>query len=131
MKKTADATLQELVWQLLQEFREVKTDLRRIADHFDPPEQKGIEKQLDKLLTELARLTSSGVQQPQPEAEKKPQWFTPTQVAKMVGKAAYSIREGCREGHIKAKKWENGWRISSATVAYFQRTGRWPSGSGN
>jgi hypothetical protein len=130
MKKTPDTTLQELVWHLLQEIREVKIDLRRIADHFDPPEQKGIEKKLDKVLAELTRLATDGVQQPKSEAEGKPQWLTPAQVAKMVGITANSIREGCRGGGIKAKKWTNGWRISSATVEEYLRTKRWPSGAG-
>ncbi len=131
MKKHEGGSVEELIWHLLQEFREVKTDLRRIADHFDPPEQKGIEKKLDKLLIELARLSSNGVQQPKSGVEEKKKWFTPADVAKMVGRSAYSIRAGCRERHIKAEKWNNGWRISSATVEYFKRTGRWQSGDEN
>ena len=129
MKKTEDGNLQELVWQLLQEFRAMNADLRRIADHFDPPEQKGIEEKLDKVLSVLSNVVV--VQQPKPEAQGKPQWFTPAEVAKMVGQKADSIREGCRGGGIKAKKWANGWRISSATVEQFKRTGRWPSGDGD
>jgi hypothetical protein len=130
MKKTEDGNLQELVWHLLQEIREVKTDLRRIADHFDPPEQKGIEKKLDKVLAELARVASNGVQQPKSDAEGKLKWLSPAEVAKMVGITANSIREGCRGGGIKAKKWNNGWRISSSTVEEYLRTKRWPSGDG-
>ena len=113
---------EELLWQVLQEFRELKADVRRIADHFDPPSRKGIERKLDKVIAQLAKQTTEGQPPPPPETKGKPKWLTPAEVAKVVGKSAYTIREGCRTGGIKAKKWTGTGKGQWANfTAYRQR----------
>jgi hypothetical protein len=32
------------------------------------------------------------------------QWYTTTEIAEALGRAAYTIREGCRAGRIRARK---------------------------
>ena len=59
-------------------------------------------------------------------------WYTTEQVAQLVGKAEFTVREWCRLGRLKAEKRMSGrgaypaWVISHAEVLRYQREGLLP-----
>jgi len=59
-------------------------------------------------------------------------WYTTEQVAQLVGKAEFTVREWCRHGRLKAEKRMSGrgaypaWVISHAELLRYQREGLLP-----
>jgi len=53
------------------------------------------------------------------------EWFSPDEVARLVGRAAYSVREWCRLGRIQARKRDCGrgrylaWAIHVDQVRFY------------
>ncbi len=60
------------------------------------------------------------------------EWYTTEQVARLVGKAEFTVREWCRHGRLKAEKRVSGrgaypaWVISHAELLRYQREGLLP-----
>lgn len=61
------------------------------------------------------------------------EWYTTEEIARMVGKAEFTVREWCRHGRIKAQKRFSGrgsfpaWVISHEEMLRYQREGLLPS----
>ncbi len=61
------------------------------------------------------------------------EWYTTDQVAQLVGKAEFTVREWCRLGRLKAEKRMSGrgaypaWVISHAELLRYQREGLLPA----
>lgn len=61
------------------------------------------------------------------------EWYTTEQVAAILGKSDYSVREYCRLGRARAEKAKSGrgayaaWRISHAELVRLQREGLLPA----
>ena len=59
-------------------------------------------------------------------------WYTTEQVAQMVGKAEFTVREWCRHGRLKAEKRMSGrgaypaWVVSHEELLRYQREGLLP-----
>ncbi len=59
-------------------------------------------------------------------------WYTTEELARVVGKAEFTVREWCRAGRIKAEKRMSGrgafaaWVISHAELLRYQREGLLP-----
>jgi excisionase family DNA binding protein len=59
-------------------------------------------------------------------------WYTTDEVAKILGKAEFTVREWCRNGRIRAEKKGSGrgkyqsWVVSHAELLRFQRNGLLP-----
>lgn len=59
-------------------------------------------------------------------------WYTTEQVAQLVGKAEFTVREWCRLGRLKAEKRMSGrgaypaWVIGHAELLRYQREGLLP-----
>lgn len=59
-------------------------------------------------------------------------WYTTEEVAKLLGKAEFTVREWCRLGRIHAKKRQSGrgkfqaWVVSNEELVRFQRDGLLP-----
>lgn len=59
-------------------------------------------------------------------------WYTTEEVARMLGKAEFTVREWCRLGRVHAEKRNSGrgkfqsWVISHAELQRFQREGLLP-----
>lgn len=66
------------------------------------------------------------------EREKIKEWYTTEELAKVVGKAEFTVREWCRLGRIKAQKRQSGrgkflaWVVSHEELLRFQREGLLP-----
>jgi excisionase family DNA binding protein len=56
------------------------------------------------------------------------EWYTTAEVAKIVGKAEYTVREWCRKGQTHAVKAPNGrgWRISHEELLRLRNEGPTP-----
>jgi hypothetical protein len=60
------------------------------------------------------------------------EWYTTEQVAQLVGKAEFTVREWCRHSRLKAEKRMSGrgaypqWVISHAELMRYQREGLLP-----
>ena len=60
------------------------------------------------------------------------EWYTTEEVARLVGKAEFTVREWCRHGRLKAEKRMSGrgaypaWVISHAELQRYQREGLSP-----
>jgi hypothetical protein len=82
-----------------------------------------VEERLERIESMLAAL----VQQ-----QTVREWYTTEQVAQLVGKAEFTVREWCRHGRINAEKRLSGrrahpsWVISHAELLRFQREGLLP-----
>jgi hypothetical protein len=61
------------------------------------------------------------------------EWYTTEQVARLVGKAEFTVREWCRHGRLRAEKRVSGrgaypaWVISHAELLRYQREGLLPA----
>ena len=61
------------------------------------------------------------------------EWYTTEQVARLVGKAEFTVREWCRHGRLRAEKRASGrgaypaWVISHAELLRYQREGLLPA----
>lgn len=57
------------------------------------------------------------------------EWYSTDEIAKILGKAEYTVREWCRQGRIKADKKGSGrgkyqgWAISNSELLRFQKEG--------
>jgi excisionase family DNA binding protein len=56
------------------------------------------------------------------------EWYTTAEVAEIVGKSDYTVREYCRKGQIKAEKSPNGrgWLVSHAELERLRNYGPLP-----
>ena len=82
-----------------------------------------MEQRLEKIEAMLAVLI---------ERQTERDWYTTGQVAQLVGKAEFTVREWCRLGRLKAEKRMSGrgaypaWVISHAELLRYQREGLLP-----
>ncbi len=82
-----------------------------------------VEERLEKIEAMLAVLV---------ERQTIREWYTTEQVAQIVGKAEFTVREWCRHGRLKAEKRMSGrgahpaWVISHAELLRYQREGLLP-----
>ena len=82
-----------------------------------------IEERLDRIEAMLAVLV---------ERQTVREWYTTEQVAQLVGKSEFTVREWCRLGRIHAEKRRTGrgahpaWIISHEELQRFQREGLLP-----
>ena len=55
-------------------------------------------------------------------------WYTTAEVAEIVGKSDYTVREWCRQGRIEAEKAPNGrgWLISHVELSRIRNHGPLP-----
>ncbi len=66
------------------------------------------------------------------EKERVREWYSVEEFARIVGRAAFTCREWCRNGRILAEKKRSGrgahaaWAISDAELLRFQREGLLP-----
>jgi hypothetical protein len=66
------------------------------------------------------------------ERQQTREWYTTQQVAQLLGKAEFTVREWCRNGRIKAEKRKSGrgafsaWVISHQELLRFQKEGLLP-----
>ena len=84
----------------------------------------GLRERLDRIESMLAVLV---------ERQTVREWYTTEQVARLVGKAAFTCREWCRGGRLRAEKRVSGrgaypaWVISHAELLRYQREGLLPA----
>src|SRR5579884_1717605 len=82
-----------------------------------------VEERLEKIEAMLAVLV---------ERQTVREWYTTEQVAQLVGKAEFTVREWCRHGRLKAEKRISGrggyqaWVVSHSEVLRYQREGLLP-----
>lgn len=82
-----------------------------------------VEERLEKIEALLAVLV---------ERQMVREWYTTEQIAQLVGKAEFTVREWCRHGRLKAEKRMSGrgaypaWVISHAELLRYQREGLLP-----
>jgi len=66
------------------------------------------------------------------ERQQVREWHTTDQVAQLLGKAEFTVREWCRLGRLKAEKAMSGrgafpaWRIGHDEILRYQREGLLP-----
>lgn len=74
---------------------------------------------LDRIETALSELLS---QRPAKE------WYTTAEVAEIVGRAEYTVREWCRKGQVQAAKASNGrgWLIGHGELTRLRNHGPLP-----
>jgi predicted site-specific integrase-resolvase len=83
----------------------------------------GLRERLDRIESMLAVLV---------ERQTVREWYTTEQVARLVGKAEFTVREWCRHGRLRAEKRASGrgaypaWVISHAELLRYQREGLLP-----
>ena len=83
-----------------------------------------IDERLEKIEGLLAALV---------ERQTVREWYTTEQVAQLVGKAEFTVREWCRHGRLKAEKRMSGrgaypaWVISHTELLRYQREGLLPA----
>jgi hypothetical protein len=82
-----------------------------------------VDEKLDRIVAMLAALA---------EREQVREWYTTGQVAQLLGKAEFTVREWCRTGRANAAKKSSGrgahpsWTISHDEVLRLQREGLLP-----
>ena len=83
----------------------------------------GLRERLDRIESMLAVLV---------ERQTVREWYTTEQVARLVGKAEFTVREWCRHGRLRAEKRASGrgaypaWVISHPELLRYQREGLLP-----
>jgi hypothetical protein len=66
------------------------------------------------------------------ERETAKEWYGTDEIAKLLGKAAFTVREWCRLGRLKAEKRANGrgsfcaWVVSHEELLRYRRAGLRP-----
>jgi len=81
---------------------------------------------LDDLRERLERIESAlGLLVEQRTAKE---WYTTAEVAEIIGKGEYTVREYCRKGQVEAEKAANGrgWLISHVALTRLQNFGPTP-----
>ena len=84
----------------------------------------GLRERLDRIESMLAVLV---------ERQTVREWYTTEQVAGLVGKAEFTVREWCRHGRLRAEKRASGrgaypaWVISHPELLRYQREGLLPA----
>jgi hypothetical protein len=81
---------------------------------------------LDDLRERLERM--EGVLGLLVEQRTAKEWYTTAEVAQIIGKGEYTVREYCRKGQVKAEKAANGrgWLISHAALTHLRNLGPTP-----
>lgn len=85
---------------------------------------------LDSVMEQLQRIEAVVTQLARQPAEKE--WYTPAEVAEIMGKTAFTVREWCRHRRINAEKRSCGrglsqeWVISSKELTRIQNHGLLP-----
>lgn len=56
------------------------------------------------------------------------EWYSTAEVAEIIGKSEYTVREYCRKGQIEAEKAPNGrgWLVSHAALEHLRNFGPLP-----
>jgi hypothetical protein len=91
------------------------------------PRDLTIEDRLDRIESLLAALV---------ERQAVKDWYTTEEIARLVGKAEFTVREWCRLGRIHAEKRQSGrgphacWVVSHQELLRFQREGLLPLKAG-
>lgn len=107
----------QLIWEVLQEFRETNRYLSRIADHFDPPSSKrGDDSAALKSLEAKIDGLAAAVDRPTGEPRKKA--YTPKEAAQLLSRYREpTLRQACNTGRIpEAFKVGREWRIPHEAV---------------
>ncbi len=79
-----------------------------------------VEERLERMEAMLAALV---------ERQTAPEWYTTEQIAQLVGRAEFTVREWCRRRRIQAQKKDSGrgahasWVISHTELLRYQREG--------
>lgn len=82
-----------------------------------------IEERLDKIEQKLDVLV---------QGQSVKDWYTTEEIARILGKAEFTVREWCRLGRISAKKRQSGrgahpaWVVSHEELQRYQRDGLHP-----
>jgi excisionase family DNA binding protein len=89
-----------------------------------------VQEQLQNLAERLDRIEQSLAALVQQRAVKD--WYTTAEVAELLAKAEFTVREWCRNGRIRAEKAACGrgetqeWRISHAELTRYRNEGLLP-----
>jgi excisionase family DNA binding protein len=92
--------------------------LKLIIEKLDRPETR-----FAKVEADLAALRRQSTEQ---------EWYTPKELADVLGKKEHTVREWCRLGRVNAKKLKGGrgnegeWRVSREEVDRYHREGLLP-----
>ena len=78
------------------------------------------------ILDKLQRIEQALGQLLRQKATKE--WYTTAEIAEIVGKSEYTVREYCRKGQIKAEKAPNGrgWLVSHTELERLRNYGPLP-----
>ena len=82
-----------------------------------------VDEKLDRIVAMLAALA---------EREQVREWYSTGQVAQLLGKAEFTVREWCRTGRVNAAKKSSGrgahasWAVSHQELLRVQREGLLP-----
>ncbi|QDU80518.1 hypothetical protein Pla110_22480 [Polystyrenella longa] len=85
---------------------------------------------LESKLEELLQVLED--QEHRDERSPPKEFFTPIEVAKMLGKSSYTVREWCRFGRMEARKRQTGrgdaleWEIAASEIERFKNHGLLP-----
>lgn len=88
---------------------------------------RSIDERLDRIESMLAALV---------ERQTVKEWYATVEVAKMLGRAEYTVREWCRQGRIRARKKPCGrgkggeWLVSHDEVVRLRSEGLLPFRAG-
>lgn len=82
--------------------------------------------QIELLIHRLDRIEAALATLVQQKAVKD--WYSTHEVAELVGKAEYTVREWCRQGRVQARKASNGrgWLISYQELLRIRNEGPLP-----
>lgn len=67
------------------------------------------------------------------ERETAKEWYTTEDIARVLGKAEFTVREWCRLGHLQAEKRASGrgkfcaWVVANAELLRYRREGLRPA----
>jgi Helix-turn-helix domain len=78
--------------------------------------------QLDDVRARLERIEAAVIARPQQRSTKE--WYSTSEVAKLLGKAEFTVREWCRLGRINARKRDSGYGRASEWMISHQELER-------